>query len=83
MPVACGFRAGVCGLRGNCVAGHCMTASNAELGVGERGLVSFDRLRMSGQLRCGKFCRVGRGLRGLVSAKSGFLPSSFDRLRMK
>ena len=28
---------------------------------------SFDKLRMSGQLRCGKFCRVGRGLRGLVA----------------
>ena len=36
-----------------------------------------------GQLRCGKFCRGGLGLRGLVSAQSGFLPSSFDRLRMR
>ena len=39
------------------------------------------------QLRCGslhdgKFCAVGLGLRGLVSAESGFLPTSFDRFRM-
>ena len=35
-----------------------------------------------GSLHDGKFLRGGLGLRGLVSAVSGFLPSSFDKLRM-
>ena len=37
------------GEEGNCVAGHCVTASLGRECLGLRGLVSFDRLRMSGR----------------------------------